>query len=771
MKIQSVFFKYFNIILFSWVILVILRLSEIALIFLKYGTLNAFFFSEIVGLGLDILWVNVLLLLGFPLFWILNKVAYVAANSIFALIILAFSTLHLLLIGYFVHQLKPLDVFLFQYTLDEVYMTVKTSGVNLLNNTLLLLAFLLSSTGFFVWLTKRRFSNFTVRISFVFILFSLLITLVLRFLTYESDVFTQNKSVSFYTNTIKYFYVAKTYDQQAYSWRDAKEFQEIHGMKNYIDFDFPLLRSFESNNVLKPFFHDFDTTPNIVILLIEGLNDDFIHEYKGVELMPFLSNLKRKSLYWDRCFALSERSFGAIPSIIGSLPYAEKGFSGVRTYPRHFSLVSLLNVNNYFTSFYYGQAGWFNKKDRFFEYNNIDNVLDNSGFDDKYQKIIEEDYFWGYNDKDLFQQALEIIKPRSQKPHFDIYFTGTSHSPYRIAEPEKYEVKFQDLLKKLEDKTAIKFFQTYKQYILTLLFVDDALEVFINDQIMSDDFKNTLFIITGDHPMTEIPIKNSLKRYHVPLLLYSDKLIKAERFSAKTSHLDIYETLLSFLADYGLETPKYTAALGGTLPKNSETKGKKLAFMNDNREIIDYLSDNYYLAGNDLFEVGEDLSLTKTDDKITLQKLKNERINFIKTSKYASLEDRILPDTVYHNGLKHHLYFTKDYADSISFSSEYYNFMPVLEVKNNKIYYDIDFDYTVEDGARVLLVFQLTALNDSVLLWQTREIDPSQKSFSRQLILRKNTLADSLLQFKSFVWNRSQSEFKMNNLNVSLWGK
>ncbi|MBZ0244233.1 MAG: LTA synthase family protein, partial [Bacteroidales bacterium] len=500
----------------------------------------------------------------------------------------------------------PLDVFLFQYSFDEVYLTVKTSGVNILNNLMLLLVFLLAVIAVFVWLTKAVFRSSTVKTAYLVVLVSLpFLPAWGVFLVDESDKFALNKSVVFYFNTIEKFCMGSADAQFSYTHLDAKEFQEANGSKKYIDLDFPLLRKFEQQNVLKPYFREFDTKPNIVILIVEGLNDDFIHAYRGVELMPFLSNLKHNSLYWDRCFALGERSFAAIPSILGSLPYGEKGFSGLPGYPRHFTLVSVLNANDYFTTFFYGQAGWFNKKDRFLEYNNIDKVLDNSKFDDKFQKIIEENYFWGYNDKDLFQQSLEMIEARSGKPWLDIYFSGTSHSPYRISEHEKYEAKFQDLLGKLENKADIDFFQAYKKYILTLIFVDDALEEFIAERRKSDDFENTIFIITGDHPMTEMPIKNSLKRYHVPLLLYSDKLIKPDKFSAKTSHLDIYESLLSFLTDYGVEPPEYSAALGGKLPMSKKSPETKLAFMNDNREIIDYLSDTYYLAGEDLFEVGD----------------------------------------------------------------------------------------------------------------------------------------------------------------------
>ena len=104
-----------------------------------------------------------------------------------------------------------------------------------------------------------------------------------------------------------------------YSKIDALNFQGLQTGRLFKSTEYPLLHDLDSLDVLKPFFHTFDSAPNIVILVVEGLNDDFIYNYKGAKLMPFMSELKDKSLYWNRCFTLGERSFAAIPSILGSL--------------------------------------------------------------------------------------------------------------------------------------------------------------------------------------------------------------------------------------------------------------------------------------------------------------------------------------------------------------------------------------------------------------------------------------------------------------------
>lgn len=46
--------------------------------------------------------------------------------------------------------------------------------------------------------------------------------------------------------------------------------------------------------------------------------------------------------------------------------------------------------------------------------------------------------------------------------------------------------------------------------------------------------------------------------------------------------------------------------------------------MNDNREITDYYSDNYYLAADKLYSVNEDLSISESNNKHIKKKLQKE---------------------------------------------------------------------------------------------------------------------------------------------------
>lgn len=167
--------------------------------------------------------------------------------------------------------------------------------------------------------------------------------------------------------------------------------------------------------------------------------------------------------------------------------------------------------------------------------------------------------------------------------------------------------------------------------------------MFFEEYAKRKDYENTLFVITGDHPMTEMPIKNSLKRYHVPLLLYSPRLIVPQRFSDVVSHLDLYETLLAFLEPYGVQVPLQSASLGRKLKVENINSSYALVFMNDNRRAKDIFSDGYFLSDKILYKVDANLNCTEVDAPEKRQKLKDKLDVFMQTNNYVCFKNKILP--------------------------------------------------------------------------------------------------------------------------------
>lgn len=719
---------------------------------------------ELIGLLMDFMWSGMLLLLYLPIYFILSKISYRFADYFSLGLIAIICIVHFLVLKYFLYQLIPLDVFLFQYSLEEVIYTVSTSTNSILFELILLPCILILFILLYFFLNKYKVKEKLYLPSLIIVSISIFAFVVFHFLDISHpNRFSINKSIYFFKNSIL-FALEGNKEDTTYTAKDVEDFQELFDGKNYISEEYPLLHSFEKRDMLSKYFHDFDTAPNIVVLVVEGLSDDFIHPYRNLSLMPFLDSLKTESLYWNKCFTLGERSFAAIPSILGSLPYGKIGFTLLDRLPRHLSLVSILHANGYYISYFYGQGSWFHKKSKFFKYNNVDLIVDNEDYPGKYEKIIVDDFFWGYNDKDLFNHSLDVLDSLPASKRLDVYFTGTTHSPFAISDVDKYDAQLSEMVKDI-DGNDTGFFNSYRKYFLTLLFANDALESFFNKYKSRDGYENTIFLISGDHPMTEIPIANSLKRYHVPLLIFSPKLKQGKEFDEVVSHLDIYGSILSLLSEYDVDVPLISTAIGDHLFKNNSKR--KIAFMDDNREMIDYLSGDYYLSEHQLYSVGDDLSIEPIINSEKLHELRDELTTFRRTSRYVSIHDKIISDSLYCQSLGFKLLHSKKMQDTFHFNSEYHNLLK-KEMKNTTFSLEISFNYDADVMVEnFTLVYQLSDKNDNTLYWENTGVTNEDGYFQLYLQIPQQNTSDSLLDFSLYFWNQKKQDFTYSDLRLT----
>ncbi len=755
--------EYVKVIFTIYFVIIIFRLFESALLFHNYGFGKDIFNSELVGLGYDFLGAGIAVFFYFIFFFLLS-LASAGLVKVLNITLLLFTTLvFFVIIKYFLYQLIPLDIFLYKYTIQEILYTVKSSGTISVSTIISLILIISLITLVVFGIHKLRLSSRIIRLSYAFVVLSIPLFFLFHYSCYDRiDKFSMNKPMYFFTRTIQYYSNTSTGNQFA----NIDGFQRLYPDKNFICNEYLLAYEINRKNELGKYFNEFTRSPNIVILIVEGLNDDFIHEYKGALPMPFLNSLKDKSLYWDRCFSVGERSFAVVPSILGGLPYGDIGFLLQERLPRHLSIVSVLNSNDYYTSFYYGQGAWFHQKDRFFDYNDIDLIFDNSKFSEDYEKIVvgSNNFFWGYNDKDLFDQSFKVTDTLNQDKRLDIYFTGTSHSPFVISNEEYYNKK----LKEYTTEQNKRFNSTYSTYLKTIFFVDDALKDFFNEYKKRKDYENTVFIITGDHPMTELPIANSLKRYHVPLLIFSEKLKTGKRFTHTVSHLDVPETLLSFLKDYISFTPSVSTSLGRDLFSTTKSKVNNIAFMNGNREVIEFLSGDYFLSNGNLYKVDSDLNMTRTEND-SIQSSLSEKLNiFANTSLFITRKNTIISSNLYCKELIRDNIFEYQNSDSIKTSSEFFHFVRKVAVPTKDLTFDVSFNIAADKGYDdVSVVYQITNSNDSILLWRNFGVNEN-KITQAHISIDEMHLDDTEVFFDSFIWNKNKSDLIISDMDVLL---
>src|SRR5690554_35913 len=759
----SRFQSYVPVILTSYLMILIIRGIESILLISSFSWSTIGY--EILGVFYDFALMSCVLFVLFPVFHFVYKLNKTIARGTVMLFFFIFSVAHYLILSYFIHQHIPLDVFLYKHSFEEIHFTITTSNIPILPS-IILVSILGLIPCFIYWiLLKNSRYIITPKNGFYLMLSGTFISAFILLLPQSSlNKFTQNKSGYFYFNSLQYAFTP-THNFENLNTQNITFFQAQYPHKNFTSTQYPLLHERSKNDALYEEMEEFDTVPNIVLLIVEGLSDEYIHDYHGIELMPFLNKLKDSSLYWENCFTLGERSFAAVPSLLGGLPYGDLGFTLLDVYPHHHTLVSMLKSKNYHTAFYYGQGAWFHNKLNFFNYNNTDWIMDKDRFDPSFEKILfgEEEYFWGYNDKDLFHQYFKTLDSLPKQPYFNTFFTGTSHSPYAIKDEEHYN----KVIEEYKTKENEQFISSHLTYLRALRFVDDAIKDFFEVYNNREEYENTIFIITGDHPMSELPRINELTKYHVPLLIYSPKLKEGKSYSQTVSHLDVSTTLLPLLEHYTGGFSSESTSLGYSLFDTDPSITRKYAFMDGNRGMHEYYSDGYFLRKDELYKVGKNLTLKLINDKKKKEQLQLELENFKIINYRTSFNNLLMSHEVYAKGLDAELIYSKTDSSQVISTDEYNTIVPSIEVPNTSFRAELSFDLKskLADGSSI--VFQIKDATDSILSWRNLALNTDKK---HHWYYDYESFPDAVgpLEFLALIWNPSLSTMTYTNVNVIL---
>jgi phosphoglycerol transferase MdoB-like AlkP superfamily enzyme len=587
---------------------------------LGYKLLNDFW----AGLGIGLLFFP----LYFLFYFIKKPVGNILINVFFCLIIIG----QFVLVKYHLTTLVNLGADILGYSLDDMSATVNAS----------------ESFSFLYFLPFVMFPLLFLGINYAFNkftnerqIFASAIILVIVF-GGSKMIFSESSEAS-YQNKL-YFLGADIY-----------RYQQEKNMANDYNLsgrnDYPLLKSFEnSKDVLSPFFNIPEEKPNIVIIMVEGLGGEFVgkNEYGG--FTPYIDSLISKSLYWENFVSNTGRTFGCVPSLLGSLPYGEKGFLEINPLPSHFSLISILKANDYTTSFYAGHETSFDRLVNFLEYNEIDHIIDENNFGSEYVKTKGDakDFSWGYPDDQIFNKTLSELDGKKQ-PRLDIVMTLTNHEPFEFPSKSSYLEKVDSLLNskqifKVEKKGII----AYKEVFASLLYTDKSIENFMKAYAERPDYNNTIFIITGDHRLIPIAQKDKLCRFHVPLLIFSPMLKKAENFKSVSSHWDVTPSLLSFLMNnYKFNKLKETSWMSEGLDTARQFRNiHKIPLMRYKGTINDYIYNDYFYADGELYKIDENFGTNKVIEPELLKVVSDSLLEFKKLNSYLITKNKIFPDSL-----------------------------------------------------------------------------------------------------------------------------
>ncbi len=614
---------YTRLILSFFGCLVILSTYQYATLYFK-GVVDAIFsMSFLIALLHQIGYASIIgILLIFPFnFWENLRPRY---GFVFIFIVLSFLlVVEALLISYYCTTLVPLGSDLLGYSWSDMRETISNSG-GMSYGLLLGIVIITIVFGCFYKITSKFYHRISRLYPFTIILFSLFVATLFT----EGRPVNQNKTQYLAIN----LYVSTTEDN---SYNSAVEY--------------PLIKRPEAENVLGTFFQLGKEKPHLVFIIVEGLGRDFVGE--GAEFggfTPYLDSLSRNSLYWENCLSNTGRTFGVVPSLLGSLPFGKSGFMELDEYPNKLTLYGILKNNGYRTSYYQGTNSTFDNVEKFLRSENIDFVLDRSGFGKKYELQAEDaaGSSWGYPDMELFRKSMSLTREGDQ-PRMEVYMTISTHEPFIPPSKEAYESQVARILDQGSyDSRTRGIVQKNDEVFASLLYMDDAIKYALDAYRNQPGYDNTIFIITGDHRLIPIPQRNALSRFHVPLMIYSPMLKTPRKMSPLVSHFDVTPSILALLnGSYELKMPKKVAWMGDVLDiQRAFRSTRDIPLMRNKNELKEFVSGLDFYTDGEVLSIDEEMNLGTAMGGTSL--LKKKMADFKAMNAYVTTQNKIIPDSL-----------------------------------------------------------------------------------------------------------------------------
>lgn len=566
-----------------------------------------------------------------PVYLLIHPFFKKQALLIVKIIFLVFIIIQFSLVKYSLTTLLNLGADLLGYSMDDIFSTVSSSEsfsiTYFLPFILFPLLFFFLIKMIFKYLNRRSVTGGGV---ILIVLFGSIKLIASR----TSEAHQQNKIAFLTHDIIKY--------QKEKNRLNAYLFNRN---------DYPLLKPFnKSKDVLSPYFNITEEKPNIVVLIVEGLGAEFIGNKTYSGFTPYLDGLISKSLYWDNFVSNTGRTFGVVPSLLASLPFGENGFLELPKTPSHISLISVLKANGYKTSYYSGDQSSFDKKINFLEYNGIDNIIDENNYGPEYVKTAANSggFSWGYPDAEIFRKTLASLND-SKQPRLDIILTLSNHEPFNFPLKGQFELKVDSILNSNKQfKISKKEIIENKDIYTSLYYTDNSIKNFMNAYSKREDYKNTIFVITGDHRLIPISQKDKLCRFHVPLYIFSPMLKKPEMFKSVSSHWDVTPSLLAFLKyNYKFNHLEETAWISEGLDTAKQFRNiHKIGLMRYKGSINDFIYKDYLYSDGELYKINENFGTHKIKEEALTKTISDSFIAFKNMNAYMTKRNKIFPDSL-----------------------------------------------------------------------------------------------------------------------------
>lgn len=276
---------------------------------------------------------------------------------------------------------------------------------------------------------------------------------------------------------------------------------------------------------------------NVVVILMESFNGHFVGAMGSRdEITPNFDRLAEEGLLFTHFFSNGTHTHQGMFATMGCFPNLP-GFEYLMRQPEgghHFSgLPQLLKSRGLEDVYVYnGNFQWDNQKG-FFANQGMSRFVGREDF----VNPVFIDPTWGVSDQDMFDRSLEELRRFDGKPFYALLQTLSNHTPYAL--PTQLPV------------SAVTGHGDLDQHLTAMRYADWALGQFFEKVRKEPYYKDTLFVLLGDHGFGtgEQITDMDLIRHNVPLLLIGPGV--REHFGARDEHIgsqiDVVPTIMGRL--------------------------------------------------------------------------------------------------------------------------------------------------------------------------------------------------------------------------------
>jgi phosphoglycerol transferase MdoB-like AlkP superfamily enzyme len=295
--------------------------------------------------------------------------------------------------------------------------------------------------------------------------------------------------------------------------------------------------------------HDYPGAPrkmNVVVILMESMSADRMGIFGSPDkLTPGLDRIAKNSMFFDQCYSSGIHTNCGIYSTLYGMPVMmmqHPMLNGVSEQTGFTGLPVTLKKEGYRTRFFCTHPKTFDNLDIFLEKNGFDQICDQKDY-----PPADVANAWGVGDEALMNMALHQLDSMDnsdkEHPFLATLLTISTHPPYTLSANTRFKPKSTDPI------------------LATYEYADWAISSFMDSCATKSWYKNTVFVLLGDHGVNLTHYVNDvpLSYNHIPLIVHAPGIFqKPEAMHGIASQTDVFPTVMGLLnLDYTQNTMGY----------------------------------------------------------------------------------------------------------------------------------------------------------------------------------------------------------------------